>query len=132
MCYMLSGTDPFAKMSEANIVYMITVKNKRPAIPPHVDNDPQKPVFKNMIQQLWHRDPDRRSDFETIVKQLSAHVVDPKLKRRMSRKFLRTLPPLLTDSRAAPVRPCPIAGAAKGLSCSRRLGEEVCLSGSPA
>merc|ERR1719201_1548356 len=97
MCYMLSGTDPFAKMSEANIVYMITVKNKRPAIPPHVDNDPQKPVFKNMIQQLWHRDPDRRSDFETIVKQLRVHVVDPKLKRRMSRKFLRTLPPLLTD-----------------------------------
>ena len=96
ICYMLSGINPFAKMSEANIVLMVAVKNERPAIPPHVDNDPQNPVFKEMIQQLWHADPDRRSDFATIVDRLNAHVVDPKLKQSMSRKFLRTLPPLLT------------------------------------
>ena len=96
MCYMLSGINPFAKMSEANIVYMITVKNERPVIPAHVDTDPLNPVFKEMIQQLWHRDPERRGDFETIVKQLRDHVVDPKLKKVMNREFLRTLPPLLT------------------------------------
>ena len=98
MCYILSGTNPFAKMSEANIVYMVAVKNERPAIPPHVDKDPQNPVFKRMIQQLWHRDPDRRSDFDTIVKQLSAHVVDPQSPKPESdtpSQFLRTLPPLL-------------------------------------
>ena len=95
-CYMLSGTDPFAKMSEANIVFMVAMKNKRPIIPPHVDKDSQNPVFKDMIQQLWHADPDRRGDFATIVGQLSAHVVDPKLKQSMNREFLRTLPPLLT------------------------------------
>ena len=95
MCYMLSGTDPFAKMSEANIMYMVAMKNERPAIPSHVDKDPLNPVFKEMIQQFWHRDPDRRSDFETIVNQLSAHVTDPKLKQIMNRNFLRTLPPLI-------------------------------------
>ena len=95
MCYILSGTNPFATMTKANIVLMIAVKNKRPAIPPHVDKDPLNPVFKEMIQQLWHRDPDRRSDFDTIVDQLRVHVVDPKLKKIMSRDFLRTLPPLL-------------------------------------
>ena len=95
MCYMLSGINPFAKMSEANIMFMVAVKNKRPVIPPHVDNDPQNPVFKEMIQQLWHRDPDRRGDFATIVDRLNAHVVDPKLKQSMSRTFLRTLPALL-------------------------------------
>merc|ERR1719182_700052 len=46
MCYILSGTDPFAKMSEANIMYMVAMKNERPAIPAHVDKDPQNPVFK--------------------------------------------------------------------------------------
>ena len=96
MCYILSGTNPFAKMTEANIVYMVAVKNERPAIPPHVDNDPLNPVFKQMIQQLWHRDPERRSDFATIVEQLNVHVVDPKLRQSMAGKFLRTLPPLLT------------------------------------
>ena len=95
MCYMLSGIDPFAKMSEANIVLMVAVKNERPAIPPHVDTDPQNPVFKRMIQQLWHRDPDRRNDFDTIVDRLRVHVVDPQLKQAMHRHFLRTLPPLV-------------------------------------
>ena len=96
MCYMLAGTDPFAKMSDHNIVFMVAMKNKRPAIPPHVDKDSQNPVFKEMIQQLWHRDPHRRSDFATIVEQLNVHVVDPKLRQNMARKFLRTLPLLLT------------------------------------
>ena len=96
MCYMLSSIDPFTKMTEANIVLMVAVKNERPAIPPHVDTDSQKPVFKEMIQQLWHRDPECRSDFETIVNQLRVHVVDPNLKKAMNREFLRTLPPLLT------------------------------------
>ena len=96
MCYILSGTNPFATMTKANIVLMIAVKNKRPAIPPHVDNDPLNPVFKQMIQQLWHSDPERRSDFATIVEQLNVHVVDPKLRQSMAGKFLRTLPPLLT------------------------------------
>ena len=96
MCYMLSGTEPFAKMTEANIMFMVAMKNERPAIPPHVDTDPQNPVFKEMIQQLWHRDPDRRSDFATIVEQLNVHVVDLKLRQSMAHKFLRTLPPLLT------------------------------------
>ena len=97
MCYMLSGIDPFAKKTEANIMYMITVKNERPVIPPHVDTDPLHPVFKEMIQQLWHRDPERRSDFDTIVKQLSAHVLDQKSSKPESdtpSQFLRTLPPL--------------------------------------
>ena len=96
MCYMLSGTNPFAKLSEAQIMAMIAFKNERPAVPSHVDMDPHNPVCKEMIQQLWHRDPACRSDFATIAEQLSAHVVDPELKDRMGRKFLRTLPPLLT------------------------------------
>ena len=97
MCYILSGINPFAKMTEANIVFMIAAKNERPAIPPHVDKDSQNPVFKEMIQQLWHRDPECRSDFKTIVEQLSAHVVDPKSPKPESTapsRFLRTLPPL--------------------------------------
>ena len=96
MFYILSGTNPFAKLSEAQIVLMVAVKNKRPAIPPDVDEDPLNPVFKEMIQVLWHRDPHCRSDFATIVEQLRVHVVDPKLRQSMARKFLRTLPPLLT------------------------------------
>ena len=95
MCYILCGTNPFGQMLEPQIMLMIVVENKRPAIPPHVDTDPLNPVFKEMIQQFWHRDPDSRGDFETIVEQLTAHVVDPKLKQSMSRAFLRTLPPLL-------------------------------------
>ena len=97
MCYILSGKDPFAGMSEAQIMAMIAFNHKRPVIPPHVDKDPHNPVFKEMIQVLWHRDPERRSDFAAIVEQLSAHVVDPQLKQSMVRKFLRTLPPLLAS-----------------------------------
>ena len=96
MCYILSGTNPFATMSEAQIVAMIAFNKKRPAIPSHVDNDPNNPVFKEMIQLLWHHDPDRRSDFATILKQLGAHVVDPESEQRMVRNFLRTLPSLPT------------------------------------
>ena len=94
MCYMLSGSNPFAKLSEAQIMAMTAFKNERPAIPSHVDNDPHNPVFKEMIQLAWHRDPERRSDFATIVEQLSAHVVDSNPKQSMARKFVRTLPPL--------------------------------------
>ena len=39
MCYILSGTNPFARMLEAQIVIMIAVKNERPVIPHHVDKE---------------------------------------------------------------------------------------------
>ena len=96
MCYILSGADPFGTMSDPQIMLMIAVKKGRPAIPPHVDNDEHNPVFKEMIQLLWHHDLDRRSDFATIVKQLSVHVADPKSEHSMVRNFLRTLPSLPT------------------------------------
>ena len=94
MCYILSGTNPFFGKSEAQITVMIVVDNERPVIPSHVDSDPLNPVFKRMIQQFWHHDPDRRGDFDTILAQLSVHVVDPKLEKNTSSMFLRILPPL--------------------------------------
>ena len=94
MCYILSGTNPFFGKSEAQITVMIVVDNERPVIPSHVDSDPLNPVFKKMIQQFWHRDPDRRGDFDTILAQLSVHVVDPKLEKNTPSMFLRILPPL--------------------------------------
>ena len=100
MCYILSGIDPFATLSEVQIVAMIGFKNKRPAIPSHVDKDPLNPVFKEMIQVLWHRDPHRRSDFATIVEQLSVYAVNPGPKKSMGHdNFFRALPPLLTGTR---------------------------------
>ena len=94
MCYILSGADPYARMSDAQIVVMITVTIERPVIPSDVDEDPDNPVFKEMIQQLWHSDPQRRSDFATIVKQLREHVVHSNLQQHLSPEFIRTLPPL--------------------------------------
>ena len=102
MCYILSGTNPFARMLEAQVVVMITVKNGRPAIPPHVDKDPHNPVFKDMIEQLWHRDPHRRSDFTTILAQLSNHVAGPDVKENMPCQFVRTLPQLNTGVKRFP------------------------------
>ena len=100
MCYTLSGKHPFAGMSDIQIISMVLFDRNRPSIPSHVDEDPGHPVFKQMIQQLWHHDPHERGDFVTIVDQLRKHVADPNLKRAVeqastSRKFLRTLPPLL-------------------------------------
>ena len=100
MCCTLSGKDPFAGMSHAQIMSMILLDRNRPSIPSHVDEDPEHPVLKQMIQQLWHHDPHKRGDFVAIVDQLRKHVADPNLKRAVeqasiSRKFLRTLPPLL-------------------------------------
>ena len=100
MCYALSGKNPFAGMSDAQIISMILLDRNRPSIPSHVDEDPEHPVLKQMIQQLWHHDPHKRGDFVATVNQLRKHVADPNLKRAVeqastSRKFLRTLPPLL-------------------------------------
>ena len=100
MCYTLSGKDPFAGMSNAQIMSMVLLDRNRPSIPSHVDEDPAHPVLKQMIQQLWHHDPHKRGDFVAIVDQLRKRVADPNLKRAVeqastSRKFLRTLPPLL-------------------------------------
>ena len=100
MCYTLSGTPPFAGMSDAQIMMMVAVDRGRPPIPPHVDADPEHPVFKQMIERLWDTDPLQRDGFPTIVEQLNQHVSDPNLKRTVeqtstSRQFLRTLPPLL-------------------------------------
>ena len=103
MCYTLSGKDPFAGMSDTQIMVMILLDGKRPSIPDNVDEDPGHPVFKQMIQRLWHTDPSARGDFATIVDQLSEHVADPNLKRTVeqvltSRQFLRTLAPLLAGA----------------------------------
>ena len=100
MCYTLSGKDPFAGMSNAQIMSMVLLDRNRPSIPSHVDEDPEHPVLNQMIQQLWHHDPHERGDFVAIVDQLRKHVADPNLKRAVeqtstARKFLRTLPPLL-------------------------------------
>ena len=100
MCYTLSGVNPFAHMSDAQIMAMILIYNKRPVIPSDVDQDPARPVFKRMIQWLWHSDPLKRDGFPAIVQQLNKHVTDPNLKRTVeqtstSMQFLRTLPPLL-------------------------------------
>ena len=95
MCFILSGADPFADMTEGNIVVMVVAKHERPAIPAIVDEDPQTPVFKEMIQRLWHHDLACRSDFATIVEQLREHVADPKLRQSLPRKFMRTLPRLI-------------------------------------
>ena len=102
MCYTLSGIPPFAGMPDAQIVTMILVDRKRPPIPAHVDEDPDNPVFKEMIQRLWQHDPLKRSGFPTIVEELRKHVAEPNLKRSMElavehstlRRFVRTLPPL--------------------------------------
>ena len=107
MCYTLSGTHPFAGMSEAQIIMMIAVDRERPTIPAHVDNDPENPVFKKMIQRLWQHDPLGRSGFPAIVEQLRDYVADPNLKRTVelavehstSRQFVQTLPPLLAGTR---------------------------------
>ena len=117
MCYTLSGTDPFAGMSDAHIMGMILFDRKSPSIPCHVDADPEHPVFKQMIQRLWHHNPLERDGFAAIVDQLRKHVADPNLKRTVeqvstSRQFLRTLPPLL-------------AGAQNRCAC--RVGS-LCLS----
>ena len=103
MCYTLSGTDPFAGVSDAQIIAMILLDRKRPSIPCHVDADPEHPVFKQMIQRLWHDNPLERDGFVAIVDQLREHVADPNLKRTVepastSRQFLRTLPPLLAGA----------------------------------
>ena len=103
MCYTLSGVNPFAHMSDAQITVMIVCDRKRPSIPSHVDADPDHPVFKRMIQRLWHSDPLKRDGFPAIVQQLNKHVTDPNLKRTVeqtstSRQFLRTLPPLLAGA----------------------------------
>ena len=100
MCFILSGADPFADMTEANIMFMVAANHERPAIPAIVDEDPQTPVFKEMIQRLWHHDLACRSDFATIVEQLAVHVADPKLRENMPRKFMRTLPPLIAGAKS--------------------------------
>ena len=104
MCYTLSGISPFTGMSDPEIMVMVLLDRKRPRIPPHVDIDPQNPVFKEMIQRLWREDPLERDGFPAIVEQLHKLVAEPNLKRTvelaaersMSRKFVRTLPTLLT------------------------------------
>ena len=103
MCYTLSGKHPFAGLSDAQIMVMVLLDGNRPSIPSHVDEDPEHPVYKQMIQQLWHPVPLERGDFVSIVDQLCKHVVDPNLKRAVeqassSRQFLRTLPPLLAGA----------------------------------
>ena len=102
MCYTLSGTPSFAGMSDAQIMAMILVDRERPPIPAHVDEDPDNPVFKEMIQRLWQHDPLKRSGFPTIVEELRKHVAEPNLKRSVElavelstpRRFVRTLPQL--------------------------------------
>ena len=99
MCYTLSGTNPFAGMSDPQIMVMILCNRDRPSIPRHVDVEPENPVFKQMIQRLWQDDPLKRDDFPAIVNQLRKHVTDPELKHTAkgvstARQFLRTLPPL--------------------------------------
>ena len=111
MCYTLSGKDPFAGMTTVQIISMVLLDRNRPSIPPHVDEDPEHPVFKQMIQQLWHHDPHERGDFVSIVNQLHKHVADPKLKRAVeqtstSRKFLRMLPPLLAGAQNKSTNEC--------------------------
>ena len=103
MCYTLSGVNPFAHMSDAQIMAMILIYNKRPVIPSDVDQDPARPVFKRMIQRLWHSDPLKRDGFPGSVRWRNKHVTDPNLKRTVeqtstSRQFLRTLPPLLAGA----------------------------------
>ena len=103
MCYTLSGTSPFTGLSDPEIIVMVLLDRKRPRIPPHVDIDPQNPVFKEMIQRLWREDPLERDGFPAIVEQLHKLVTEPNLKRTVelaaerstSRKFVRTLPTLL-------------------------------------
>ena len=102
--YTLSGTRPFKGMSDAQIMSMILFDRARPPIPPHVDEDPERPVFTQMIRRLWHHDPLKRDDFSAIVEQLLKHVTDPNLKRTVeqastSRQFLQTLPPLLAGAK---------------------------------
>ena len=113
MYYTLSGKDPFAGMSDAQIIVMILLDGKRPSIPDVVDEDPGHPVFKQMIQRLWHTDPHEREDFVTIVNQLRKHVADPKLKRAVeqvstSRRFLQTLSSLRAGAQnGKQMRPLP-------------------------
>ena len=107
MCYTLSGTFPFAGMEEVQIITMVVVHRKRPVIPPNVDVDPQKPLFKTMIQRLWQHNPLDRSSFQDIVLQLRKHVTDPDVERSVklvtdvvfARKFLRTLRPLFAGGK---------------------------------
>ena len=111
MCYTLSGKDPFAGMSDTQIMVMILLDGKRPSIPDNVDEDPGHPVFKQMIQRLWHTDPSARGDFVTIVDQLLEHVADPNLKRTVeqvltSRQFLQTLPSLLAGAQNRKTNAC--------------------------
>ena len=99
MCYTLSGTPPFAAMSDAQIMAMILVDRKRPVIPPHVDVRPENPVFKEMIQRLWHNDPLKRDGFPAIVEQLRKHVTDLNVKETGGlNQFERTRAPLTAST----------------------------------
>ena len=84
MCYTLSGKDPFAGLTDTEIMAMIVFDRKRPPIPPHVDAHPQNPVFKEMIQRLWRENPLERDSFPVIVDQLRKLVTEPNLKRTIS------------------------------------------------
>ena len=122
MCYTLSGTDPFFGLSDAQVITMILFDNKRPSIPTHVDAEPGNPVFKGMIQRLWHDDPLERDDFEVIVEQLRKFVTEPNVKqtgelvveKSISRGFVRTLPPLHAGTKRMCV--C-ISGVGVDFSC---------------
>ena len=92
MCHTLSGTHPFAEISQIEVITMILVDCERPSIPPHVDVDPQHPVLKQMIQKLWAEDPLERDGFPAIVDRLSKHVTDPNVKRAVELAKRNSLP----------------------------------------
>ena len=81
MCHTLSGTHPFAEMSEIEVITMILVDCESPSIPAHVDADPQHPVLEQMIRKLWAQNPLERDGFPAIVDQLNEHLNKSRAKR---------------------------------------------------
>jgi len=68
---LVTGRRPYEGKKDTEI-YQATLNNQRDAIP---SGTPE--IYKTLIQQCWHPEPDRRIDLKTIIEKLEQYVCRP-------------------------------------------------------